>query len=402
MKKENTGVRILTGFLAFILSIVFIISCVSTVMVSAVTSMLKPENIVKLIQNIDFTQLLDGFTEGLDVGGMVEDQVSDMMGAKAIGEVNIEDVENAVGDVVGDISDQVDIPDELPDEIPDELLENVGLPEGVDPDMLNALLKSDAAKEIIKEYTNGMSAVLAGEKVPELTADDIKQIVNDNMDEIVGIAKEYAGEEISEEDLRAQINEFVDSQASELVESLPSFDELQQQMEGEIAAVLKFVSSPVLTYICVGITTLIALLIYACKARRARGLMWLAVDCLLAGGLVSLLKNGFDAIEPMLSESLASTLGSGAGTVVASILPVVVAPIKTGMIVLFVLAAVCLAAFITVRVVMSNIAKKKAEAEMTTAEPALEAADVVNEIPSENASDVPTENAESENIETNV
>ncbi|MBR4071537.1 MAG: hypothetical protein IKK26_03175 [Clostridia bacterium] len=357
--KENGFVRFLTGLLAFILSILLIVSCVVTVCVAGVTSMLKPDNIIKLVQSIDYTQLISDITSGVNVGDIVDDSVSDMVGSVDMGDIDVN-----LGEGFEEIPENVEIPDEIP------------LPEGVDGEMINALLQSEAAKEIIEQYTQGMTAVLSGETVTEeFTVDNVKEIVDENMDEIVGIAQEYVGEELSEEAIREKINEVVDSMAGEVLASLPSFEDMKQQMEGGLAAALKIVSSPVLTYVCVGICVLIALLIYACKARRCRGLMWLAVDGFVAGALVSLVRTGFDMAQPMLVETVEGMLGAASKSIIESVLSVVVDPINSGRNILFGIASACAIAFIIIRIVGAKISKKKQlEEEGFVAEPVLEEA----------------------------
>lgn len=372
--KENKGVRFLTGFLAFILSILLIISCVSTVMVAGVTSMLKPENIVKLIQSIDYSAFFSGTPVTTPPAATdAEEEETKLVGI-------FEDENGIVEIVVGENDDSVthetiiigdggELDPELEailgldsDSNAESILGNIQLPEGIDQDMLNAFMQSNAAKEIIEQYTDGLEAVLSGEAVTkEFTADDLKKIVDENMDEIISIAKTYSGEELSEEELRQKINEMVDIMGDEVVSNLPSFTEIQQQLEGGVLTAFKIVSSPILTWIFIGVSTLIALLVFACKVRRFRGLMWLGVDFIIAGAIVALVRSGFDIAQPMIAEMVMEMLGGASATVVSSVLSVVVSPIITGRNVLFILAAICIIAFIVIRVVMAKKAAKASE-----------------------------------------
>ncbi len=437
MKKENKGVKFLTGFLAFILSIVLILSCVATVIVAGVTSMLKPDNIIKLVRSIDFAQIFSEFTPEVipenaigydlrDVYGDVADEtildeyivdgsdIEDAIGGIIEG-VNKENIEVITGDdgeisgIILDGNEIIDIEDVDPaikDVLDLEngsdiggLLEGIQLPEGVDEEMLNALLQSNAAKDIVEEYTNGLSAVLSGEAVvEEFTVEDVKKIVDDNMDEIIGIAKNYVGEELSEEEIEAKINEIVDTMAGDVLSSLPSFKDMQQQFEGGLSSALKVVSSPILTYICIGICTLIGLLIFACRARRCRGLIWLAVDCFIAGGLVSLVRSGFDLLQPMLVEAADSMLGEASTTIVESLFGVLLDPIHAGQNILFAVASAFVIIFIVIHVVLANIEKKKLAAEGIVADPMLQ--DAVAS--AEDALVAKTEESVNENVENNV
>ena len=372
--KENKGVRFLTGFLAFILSILLIISCVSTVMVAGVTSMLKPENIVKLIQSIDYTAFFSGTpvttppaatdAEEAETGNVShiysEDGVIIVDGneisinPETIIIENVEEIDPELKEMLGLDGSTVTNGGGL--------LDNVQLPEGIDQDMLNAFMQSNAAKEIIEQYTDGLEAVLSGEAVTkEFTADDLKKIVDENMDEIISIAKTYSGEELNEEELRQKINELVDTMGDEVVSNLPSFTEIQKQLEGGVLTAFKIVSSPILTWIFIGVSTLIALLVFACKVRRFRGLMWLGVDFIIAGAIVALVRSGFDMAQPVIAEMVMEMLGGASATVVSSVLSVVVSPIITGRNVLFILAAICIIAFIVIRVVMAKKAAKASE-----------------------------------------
>ncbi len=394
--KENKGVRFLTGFLAFILSILLIISCVSTVMVAGVTSMLKPENIVKLIQSIDYSAFFSGTPVTITPAATDAEEKETELVAVIEGEngtiiingseipveyetVFLEDGETMAPELMEmlGLGESASISTYVSD-----LFANVQLPEGIDQDMLNAFMQSNAAKEIIEQYTDGLESVLSGEAVTkEFTAEDLKKIVDENMDEIIAIAKTYGGEEFSEEELRQKINEMVDTMGSEVVSNLPSFTEIQQELEGGILTALKIVSSPVLTYICVAISALIAMLIYACRFKRAKGLIWLGVDFIIAGAIVALVRSGFDMAQPVIAEMVMEMLGGASATVVSSVLSVVVGPIATGRTVLFVLAAVCIITYIIIAIIRKNKEKKQAEAEdKVEAEAAVESAVATAEV----------------------
>ncbi len=326
--KENKAFGVLTAFIAVILSIAFVVVAIATVCAASVSEIIRPKNIVALVQSLDYTVLFSDSPE--DSGFDQETEFEEEMPALD-SDVVIED-DAAFGDAEAEIMD--------------------------------ALMKSDAAKDLLNEYVSGIGSVFTGEEAPEgLTAEKLKNIVNENMDEIVGIAKEYSDEDVSEEEIRTMIEQAVDESADEIVASLPTVDEVKKEFEDDILKLLGKIFVPRTTYALIAFSVVFALLIYACRYKRFGGFMWVGVDCIIAGCFVALIKGAFSVAEAIVADML----GAESIDIVTKILSMMSKTFTVGLVVLWVAAIV----LITLCIILRKVAKEKtvSEGDLPVAEP---------------------------------
>ncbi len=178
MKKQSTAVNVITAILAAFLSIFLVIMCIVIPVFTSATSITKPKKLVTLVQAIDYKELMTQNTE----------------------------VESSK--------------------------EEFGIP----AEVMNELISSKAAGEIIELFAEDISAVLTGKKIEKssITADTIKKIVNDNIDEITEIVKSASKEELKDNDvkkLKSEILKAVDESAEDLAKSIPDPKEFVSVME---------------------------------------------------------------------------------------------------------------------------------------------------------------------------
>jgi len=308
-------VGFLTALIAVVFSIVFIVVANAAVCSACVISLLKPESITAFAQSIDYAALFSDFTEETEAEGETTSSPDT--------ELEIE-ADAAFGNV--------------------------------EAELIDALMKSDTAKQLLNEYVAGVGSVFTGEEAPEgLTEDKLKDIVNENMDEIVGIVKEYTDEEVSEEDIRAQIDQALEENAEEIVASLPTVEDVKNEFEDDTLKILRKVFVPKTTYTLVGLSVFLALLIYACRYKRFGGFMWIGVDCIIAGCFAALIKVAFSIAETVILDML----GAESMEIVGKVLAIVGQAFTVGIAVLFAIAVISIALCILLR----RAAKKKAEAE---------------------------------------
>lgn len=312
-------VGFLTALIAVILSIAFVVVAIAAVCSASISAVIKPENIIALVQSIDYSALISGFEAETEPETEAETEAETT--ASPDTELEIED-DAAFG--------------------------------GVEAELVDALMKSEAAKQLLEEYVAGVGSVFTGEEAPEgLTEDKLKDIVNENMDEIVGIVKEYTDEEISEEDIRAQIDQALEENAEDIVASLPTVEDVKNEFEDDTLKILRKVFVPKTTYTLIALSVVLALLIYACRYKRFGGFMWIGVDCIIAGCFAALIKGAFSIAETVVLE----TLGAESIEIVAKVLAIVSQAFTVGITVLFAVAAISIALCIILR----KAAKKKAE-----------------------------------------
>ncbi len=293
--KNNNITGVITAFIAIILSIVFVVSAVCAVMCSAAASVMKPKNIISFVQSIDYVTLMSEFEESVN------------------------------------------------NSAPDEPV--AGTDAGIDEELLDDIMKSNTAKELVGEYAQGITSVFTGDELPEgLTVDKFKTIVDENMGEIVKIAREHSDEEVSDEDLRYMIKTAVDENAEDIVNNFPSVEDVNNVTEYAAVKLLKRIFSPTAVYVLAGITAVLALLIFVCRRKRFEGLLWLGIDCIAAGTIAATAK-----LVVSLARSVIVDMIGVNSEIVTSALSIVTVAVNTGIIVMFAIAAVCIAAYIILR-----------------------------------------------------
>lgn len=302
--KTNKFVSFLTAFLAVILSIVFIVSAVATVLCATVVAFIKPENIVELVQSVDYSSLL----------------------------ANMEDMNTP----------DPDVPSATPES-------------GYKEELIDDIMKSETAKELLGEYAQGVTSVITGNELSEgLTADKLQNIVNENMDEIVGLVKEHSDGSLSDDEIREQINTEIIDKADEIVAMLPSVEDVKDATEDQAVKMLGKIFKPTLTYAMIALTVIIALLIYACRYKRFGGFIWIGVDCLLASALVFVVSVAVNLCQSVIVDMLSINI-----EIVDSILMILTSTISKGLWTLVIAAVVCIAACIILR----KVVNKKADAD---------------------------------------
>lgn len=219
--------------------------------------------------------------------------------------------------------------------------ENTGLP----ADTIESLMQSDTAKDIIELYTNDVSAMLSGENnAKSFTPEAIKDIINDNIDEISDITFELTKEEnpqITKEEIKTEILKDVDKSAEELSKLLPDTEELinVDSMDEQTLNALKTLADGSMRLYIIGTVLILSLLIYGCRFMRFKGFMWLAVVYILG------------AVFAFVARIASNTLWR---TVIADSLPFspdIIAPAVSialsQFIIIGIVLLVCAAAFIT-------------------------------------------------------
>ncbi len=287
--------NVLCIILAWVLSIVLVVMLIAAPMLLSAISLLNANTITKVVTDT-LTQGLIPETEGDTAGDYSVTKLSEVTATP--------DVSNAAGDVMKGI-----------------------LGENASPEIVEKILSSKAAKEFIKTYTDDLTNVLTGsDKASQFNAEKIKSIVNDNMDEIVAIAKELKPDlaDSQIEELKSAIAKAVDEKAEELVQVLPKPEELKNSLmenSPEMKAIFEILAmKKTIQMSIIGVIVVLSALIFVCRLWGFRGFRWLAVDLFVGGGLnaltcVGLLMGGSvieqtAAGEPVIATLIASLLSA--------------------------------------------------------------------------------------------
>ncbi|MBR5451754.1 MAG: hypothetical protein IKV36_02030 [Clostridia bacterium] len=238
---------------------------------------------------------------------------------------------------------------------------------GIPADAISNIMETEAVGSVVELYVKEVEAALAGDMdASYLNADAIKQIANENIDDLVNIAFQFIPEEqipqdvpieTVKEDVKTGITEYVNTNAEEIVSYLPDVKEvIVQSVDTQVIETIRYVQNGTLTAAVWITIAVLSLLIYGCRWPRFKGFMWLGVVNLLGTAVTFAL--GSVLTGPLLEEILASAPEANV-IAVPAIGVVQESIIKVG-IILSVLTVLFIAAFIVGRVFLAK--RKKAAA----------------------------------------
>ncbi len=210
---------------ASFLSILLVIVLMATSMVSAVTAFFQGENISKIVTSVDYTEIITAEMDMSEIGDMQEAEI----------------------------------------------------------EMFNELMNSEMMKEIIELCVDNIFAAMDGTaKNDAITADDIKDIAEDHMDELKEIVKTYIGDTIplTEETLDEMTTSLVDECAVDIAEMMPTAEDIG--LDDDVLNVIVNLKNGTYFWIVFGVAAGLTILVMLCQVMRFKGFMWIGVDYLVA------------------------------------------------------------------------------------------------------------------------
>lgn len=238
-------------------------------------------------------------------------------------------------------------------------------------EQMDKILSSNLVKDFVKNYTKDLTnAFIDGAEGQSFNAEKVKSIVNDNLDEIVGILQEVVPEcaNMDKEELKASIQKAVDEGAEKIVQALPKPQDIRQEIAQQNPALetaLKILARRnTIKLAVIGAIVLISALIFLCRLPEFRGLRWLAVDLFVGAGF-----GAFVSVGLVVSSSAVSEIAKQSGEQLAGIVGALLSDFTSGMFtrtaVMLIAGGLLLAAYIVIK------KKKAAQAEDAPAEEAV-------------------------------
>lgn len=178
------------------------------------------------------------------------------------------------------------------------------------------LLETELAEKLVNMYMDDfLSASMGGPT--SLTVDSMKALVVEHMDEVLPIVRQAvteSGEEMSDQEIENAILAFVDESGQELIDSLPTYEDLN--IGEDVTLALSFLRSNILR---TGVTILVivfSILILIFRFPHFKGFMWLAVVYILGtlfsmgtgAGMSALLPGLILTEEPIFAGALTPVL----------------------------------------------------------------------------------------------
>ena len=231
---------------------------------------------------------------------------------------------------------------------------------------ISAILSSDVAKELIETYAGDMINVLTGEdQAAGFTAEKIKSLVNENIDEIVEILQtnvpEFANVDVAE--IKGNIQQAIDENAEKIASAMPKPEQIKQQLTENNPAleaaleILAMKNTIKLSFICV--IVVLSGLIFVCRIPGMRGFRWLAVNLFVGGGM-----NLFTTVGLLVSKSAVGEIAKTAGVHVASLIGSLLNAFTNGMLIRTVVMLLAGGALLTVYILLKKQKAKKLAAEI--------------------------------------
>ncbi len=235
---------------------------------------------------------------------------------------------------------------------------------------IETFLKTDAIGDITKLYYEDLTEVALGNREEsKFTAEAVREILVDNMDELVDQIKDIAPDTKGKADaeIEADILSQFDKNGEEFIAMLPKAEEIQEMVSdfsggADIGAVFVFIRDVLMTVIF-AVIALLAGLIFVFRLPKFKGFMWDGIIFTLAGLLVLAMSSGLEG-------AIAALQGSGFADIADMLAPF--ASSLSGAFTPFaitytVIGVVCIAAFIVLFVIRKSRRKKLAMAAATAA-----------------------------------
>lgn len=166
-------------------------------------------------------------------------------------------------------------------EIKEDLVKN-GLPEEV----FNEFINSKEITDFVSEYAGNVTEyILKGKELEELNAEDISNLINNNVDTIVTKLKDKKAEgyeELTDEKV-AEFKSHVNEISKEIADSIPSIkEEMEKSDVTDAIRIVRFIFSGVVYAILVGIILFLLIVIILLNLNKNSYLIWLGVIFMLS------------------------------------------------------------------------------------------------------------------------
>lgn len=329
MEKKNTAGNVIGIILAWPLSIILVIVLLVTPMLLSATSLMNPDTIAEAVTEV--------LSEAMTLAGQKTSAPS--YSVNKLSETKGEE-QGALGGALEEI-----------------------FGDDMSPELLGKILSSKAAKELIELYVEDVTNAFTGSnEAPKLDAENLKNIVKDNIDEVVAIVKEL-DPNISEADLaevKDGLLQLIDEKAGDIVNALPDPVEIREEVlddtpELEIAFKI-LAKKDTIKLAVIALVVVLCGLIFLCRMSGFRGLRWIAIDLFIGGGFNAMICGGMFAASSTLTKAMA---GQAALT---SVVELLVSSYLKGMVVTTVVLLVVGGASLTGYILLSKFTAKKAEA----------------------------------------
>ncbi len=190
----------------------------------------------------------------------------------------------------------------------------------VDPEQIEAIVKSEAFGDVLECYTEDLTEVLAGNRdESEFNTEALKEIISDNMDEIVSAVKGNvdAVKDMTDKEIEDDILKAIDESGEEIVGMLPKAEDMQELARdipgaSNIGGTVRFIQKSLMPAVY-GVIAGLALLIFLFRIHKFNGLLWDGIIFTGCSILTFVIAFGMKGII----ESIEGSIGGGIADAIA-------------------------------------------------------------------------------------
>lgn len=215
---------------------------------------------------------------------------------------------------------------------------------GLETDTVDEIIKSDAVGGFLEGFADIVTDTVMGDSAEAFSIEHIKELANDHIDEITVVLEEQLDKPIKTEEVQNILNGMLDDNADKIESTVANFSS-DNPMASVYRTVQKTLTLPVIIIVTL-IEIVILGLIYLLRAKKFGGFIWLAVDSgivMLMLAVVAIIMNSglFSVVMAEMSIALSNIAASALGVITGKLLIAIA--------VLFVIVAASITAFILLR-----------------------------------------------------
>ena len=281
--------NILSTFTAVILSIIFVVFCVATPFYFSITALSKPKTIVKIIQNVDYKNIIKENKE-------LEDNLKQV---------------------------------------------------GIDGEAADKLMKSPEAAVIIEDYSDEITDILVN--IPtdkEFDISLVQQVIDDNIDAVLDIVEDSSQNPIVREDIKSEINNAVKKYKKTIEQSFTVVKQVSISVKTIYSSkIVKNILTPKFAFLFLLIILFLTGIICILKHKKAQCVLWIAIDCIISAAFLAaiIIFNNTDFVSKIALK--ASDFGS---QIVLSTISLLVNRLGIGFLCLSALAAILITVYVII------------------------------------------------------
>ncbi len=381
--------RIVTGFFATILSFILIVLLVAAGFVSSFTSVATPTGITSIVQNIDLASMLatnEEVAQAFEDMGIPAEGADKILKSNAVKELLNLYMTDFNAALSGEPIDSPAFNEENFKQVINNNIDEIAT-------IISEIAPEDAQEIPIEEIKQDIIKAV-DEQAPEIikmlpSSEDIAKLINGEGLNLDGMFDDLAPDgDFDTEDLvsskEADANVIIVTQdsyntaaaigapnsAGDADGTVGAGDGAPSSFEG-LGAITSLLNNSI-TYTLIIISLVVAALIFVLRLKNFGGMLWIAVDCIIAGCIITFTSLGLNAVPDLIGSF--AEIDATIGAIIAPVVTVVAGSLLTFGLVLFAIAVLLIVGFIVIKIVRKKIAAAKEAAALTSEAPATDSA----------------------------